>query len=52
MIWTIIGVGVFCYGLLHTAILFFIDCDLELFLCEKFGKSVRKCYKHKKTNNS
>lgn len=42
MIWPLIGVGLTCYGILHTLILMLIDCDLQLFFCEKLGKSVRK----------
>lgn len=42
MFFTVIGVGVFVYGLFYTLVLCLIDCDLQLFFYEKFGKSVGK----------
>lgn len=42
MFFTIIGVGIFCYGLFYSIILLFIDCDLQLAFYEKFGKSIGK----------
>lgn len=42
MFWSIIGIGVFIYGLVFTTATIFTDCDLALAFFEKFGKSVRR----------
>lgn len=42
MFFAIIGIGIFCYGVLYTITLCLLDCDLQLAFYEKFGKSVRK----------
>lgn len=42
MFFTIIGLGVFVYGVFFTILTLISDCDLELFFYEKFGKSPSK----------
>ncbi|KAF2889031.1 hypothetical protein ILUMI_17142 [Ignelater luminosus] len=42
MFFTVIGVGVFCYGVFYSILLCLLDCDLQLAFYEKFGKSVRR----------
>ncbi|CAH1185820.1 unnamed protein product [Phyllotreta striolata] len=42
MFFTVIGIGVFTYGALYTLLTCLADCDLELWLYEKFGKSPRR----------
>lgn len=42
MFFAIIGIGVFCYGIVYTLLICFLDCDLQLAFHERFGKSIRK----------
>lgn len=46
MFFSIIGVGVFVYGIVHSFLACIFDCDIGLAFCEKFGKSIRKYTKH------
>ncbi|KRT81443.1 dehydrogenase, partial [Oryctes borbonicus] len=42
MFFEAVGFGVFLYGLIHSVLFYFIDCDLELAFYEKFGKTPRR----------
>ncbi|XP_018325407.1 dehydrogenase/reductase SDR family member 7 [Agrilus planipennis] len=41
MLFTIIGVGVFAYGIIYTILVCLADCDLQLAFFERFGKKIR-----------
>ncbi|XP_017778049.1 PREDICTED: dehydrogenase/reductase SDR family member 7 [Nicrophorus vespilloides] len=40
MLWSLIGIGVFVYGVVYLLALLLLDCDLELAIYERFGKSI------------
>ncbi|CAH1975117.1 unnamed protein product [Acanthoscelides obtectus] len=42
ILFTVLGAGIFIYWSVCTVLAFMSDCDLELFFCEKFGKSPRR----------
>ncbi|KAF4531954.1 hypothetical protein B566_EDAN006646 [Ephemera danica] len=39
-LFTFIGICLFLYFVIHTVILFLVDCDIRLKIAEKFGKSI------------
>lgn len=47
MFFTAIGIGVFVYGVVFSVLACLADCDVELWLYEKLGKSPRKYYIYK-----
>ncbi|XP_074033031.1 dehydrogenase/reductase SDR family member 7 isoform X2 [Leptinotarsa decemlineata] len=42
MLFSLIGIGVFTYGVIFTLLSLLSDCDLQLLFYEKFGKSPRR----------